>query len=485
MENTLLLAALPAPPPAPRRRPGLRLLAAAIVLGLAAGCSTKAPPDGEAVRRQALGHIDMPATWRGEDGRAGQVSDNWIAGFNDARLTALASEAVAANPDLRVGAVKVEQAGEYVNLAKAKLWPAVNVFGTGGLKGAGGDLSSALQGIMLAASWELDLWGRLRYGRNAAEETAASVRSDFEFARQSIAATTAKGWFTASETLLQQQITAEMVASAGQLAALAEKRWRIGVGNEQDVALARANMGTFQDNAAQVRQAHQQALRSLEVLLGRYPAAELQASRALTSMPGPVPVGMPLDMLERRPDLVAAERRVAAAFHRVGEAKAALLPTISLNASVAAIESNLLDLKEDFSNPTYGTGARLLAPVFQGGALDAQVEIRTLEQKEAVAQYAATALRAINDVENALAAEKVLADRVLLLQQTLADNERALALTTQSYQQGAADMRAVQQQQLNTFATRMALLRVRSEQLAQRVNLHLALGGSFTTVATP
>jgi len=182
--------------------------------------------------------------------------------------------------------------------------------------------------------------------------------------------------------------------------------------------------------------------------------------------------------------LVAAERRIAAAFNRVGEAKAARLPRLSLNASIADISSDVLQLKTDYENPSSGAGARLVAPIYQGGALNTQVEIRTLEQKEAVAQYASMALRAIGDVENALAAEKTLTERVQLLQRVVADNQRNLELVQASYRIGKTDLRTVQQQQLNLFAARLSLLRVQSEQLSQRVNLHLALGGSFESAAS-
>ena len=110
----------------------------------------------------------------------------------------------------------------------------------------------------------------------------------------------------------------------------------------------------------------------------------------------------------------------------------------------------------------------MIAPIYQGGALKAQVEIRTLEQKEAVAQYANLALRALGDVENALAAGNTLAERDRLLRGTVADNERALDLAQTSYRVGKADLRAVQQQQLNLDSARLALLRVQSEQLSQR-----------------
>jgi len=450
---------------------------------LFAGCKTKAPPTRAEIQQQALPNLALTNAWKA-GGAMGVIQDNWLDTFNDEQLNALVLEAVTNSPDLRVSAARVEQAGQYVELAKAALRPMLAIAGTGGFKGGGGsDVSSALQGIMLAASWEPDLWGRMRYGRNAAQASYASAQADFQFARQSLAATTAKSWFTASETWLQMQLAADMVKSAKDLVALAEKRQQVGAGNEQEVALARANLGTYQDTAKQVGLAHQQALRALELLLGRYPSAELAARESLPPLPGPVPVGMPLATLERRPDLIAAERRVAAAFNRVGEAKAARLPRLILNGSVAAVNSDVIELKPGFQNPVGGFGGKLIAPVYTGGALQAQVKIRTLEQKEAVAQYAAMALRAIGDVENALAAGQNLAEREQLLQQNVTDQQHALELAQTAYHVGQIDLRSVQQQQLSVYAARLTMLRVQSEELSQRANLHLVLGGSFETAA--
>jgi multidrug efflux system outer membrane protein len=448
---------------------------------LLTGCATKSPPTLAEIHQQSGSLTNLPLTnpWKAAPVSTNAIKDNWLATFGDAQLDALVVEAMTNNPDLRVASTKVEQAAEYVTLAKAALKPAVNLFGTGGLNMGGGDISSALQGISLGASWEPDLWGRMRYGRNAAQATQASVQADFEFARQSLAASTAKSWFTASETRQQQQIADDMVKAAQELVTLATQRQKVGPGSEQEVVLARASLGTFQDSARQIRLAHQQSLRALELLLGRYPAAELAARPDLAKLPDDLPAGLPIEMLERRPDMVAAERRVAAAFNRVGEAKAAQLPRLILNANVAAIDSDILQLKDDFENPTAGVGAKLIAPIYQGGALKTQVRIRTLEQKEAVASYARQALQALGDVENALGAAQTLAEREKGLAQVLTDSERALALAQTSYRVGSGDLRGVQQQQLNVHAARLALLRVQSEQLAQRVNLHLALGGSF------
>jgi multidrug efflux system outer membrane protein len=461
------------------------ILAAATVSLLIAGCATKAPPTSAEIRRQTgtLTNLDLSRPWKASTVSTNTIQDNWLATFADSQLNALVAEAVDHNPDLRVAAIRTQQAAEYVELARAALRPSVSLLGIGGFKMGGGDISSPLQGVSLGASWEPDLWGRLRYGRNAAQAGYASAQADFEFARQSLAATTAKAWFTATATWQQQQIAEQTVHSAEDLVKLATSRQQVGPGSEQDVAMAQASVGNFQDTARQLRLAHGQALRALELLLGRYPGAEIATRNDFPRVPGSLTAGVPLQMLERRPDLIAAERRVAAAFHRVGEAKASMLPRLVLSANVAVIQSDILQLKHDFSNPSSGAGARIMAPIYQGGALKTQVRIRTLEQQQAVAEYAQMALRAIADVEGALAASQSLAAREEGLSQVLAESGRALNFAQTSYRVGQGDLRAVQQQQLSVYSARMALLQVQSDQLAQRINLHLALGGSFEAPA--
>jgi outer membrane protein, multidrug efflux system len=459
------------------------LVIPAACIAVLTACAVDPPPPPEEVRKEALQGTEVRATWarsEGQDVAAAAIGDNWLATFDDPQLTALVNEAVARNPDLRAAGARVEQSAAYARSAQAQLYPWFNLLGTGGVKAGGGsDLSSALSGIMLGVSWEPDLWGRLRYGRNAAADTYASARADYEFARQSMAAQVARSWFMAIATRLELDAAEAMVASASSLVSLAQDRQRVGNGSEKDVALARAGLGTMEDSARQARQAHEQAVRSLEVLLGRYPATELAVASQLPGMPGPVPVGMPLNMLERRPDIIAAERRVAAAFNRVGEAKASLLPSIRLNASISALSSDVLQLQEDYSNPSGGAGGTLYFPLYHGGDLQAQIELRTAEQKEAVALYGSQVLRALGDVENALAASQILAQRVAILERVLADQEKALEFDDQAYRVGRQDMRGVQQQRQQVQSARIGYLRARNEELSQRVNLHLVLGGSF------
>jgi len=459
-----------------------RILAAAVAAAVVAtlgGCALKSPPPREDVVAQALPNFSIQEGWAAAAGSTGRVADNWLASFRDPQLDALVAEALAFNPDLRVAAARVEQAAAYVRLSGATLYPQLNLRASGS---AGAD-SNGVQGVGLFLNWELDLWGRIRAGREASQVQYVSAELDAEYARQSIAALVAKSWFLATEARLQKAIAEDMAAAAERQLGFAQDRLRVGLGNEYDVTLARANLATYRDGVQSLDLAYQQALRALETLAGRYPAAAVRVPAQLAPMPPAVPVGMPSDLLERRPDVVAAERRVAAAFYRVEEAKAAKLPRISLTAGVNSISSEVFVLK-DRDNPVWSVGAGLVAPLFLGGQLQAQQDIRTAEQKQAVAEYGRVGARAFGEVENALSAEFNLDAREAILKQAVADNARALELANIRYKVGSGDLRAVQQQQLALAAARTALLRVQSERLVQRVNLHLALGGGFDAPAT-
>ena len=453
------------------RRLGSVLIAAALT-----GCALKSPPERTEVAKQALPNLQVPTAWTAQGGLVGAIADKWLAGFNDPQLDALVQEALANNPDLQLAAGRVEQAAAFAKVAGATLYPQVTALARGG--GALSGDSSGLEGAGIFASWEIDLWGRVRAGRGAARDQHASAALDAEYARQSLAALVAKSWFLATEARLHKAIAEEMAGASERQLTLVQDRLRVGRGDEYEMALARANLATFRDSVRSLELAYQQALRALEALAGRYPAAALSVPAQLASLPGPIPVGMPSELLERRPDVIAAERRVAAAFYRVEEAKAARLPRISLTAAVTSISSDLFVLKER-DNPVWSAGASLTAPLYTGGALTGQIEVRTAEQKQAVAEYGRVGARAFGEVESALSTAFALEEREAILSQSVIHNSRALELANVRYRVGAGDLRAVQQQALALHAARTALLRVQAERLVQRVNLHLALGGGF------
>jgi NodT family efflux transporter outer membrane factor (OMF) lipoprotein len=447
-----------------------------LLLAALAACALDKPPSRDDSFQQSSPNLKAPGTWAEKGGMEGPVGNDWLAAFNDPRLAALVREALAYNVDLQAAAGRVERAAASVKSAGATLYPQVSLLARGG--GALSGDSSGLEGVGIFANWELDVWGRVRAGRAASSAQYDSASLDAEFARQSIAALVAKSWFLATEARLQKAVADEMTAAAARNLALAEDRRRVGSGDDYDVTLARASLATYRDAARNLEQAYRQSLRALEALAGRYPAATLEVPAELAAFPGPVPVGMPSALLERRPDVLAAERRLASAFYGTEQAKAARWPTISLTAAVSTVSSELFVLKNR-DDPIWSAGASIFAPVFFGGQLQAQVEARSADQKIALAEYGRVGSRAFGEVESALSAGFALEEREAILREAAADNARALEIANVRYRVGSGDLRAVQQQTLALSAARAALLRVQAERLVQRVNLHLALGGSF------
>lgn len=454
----------------------LRFFVPVVATMAVAGCALKEPPARDAITADALANLRAPLAWTASPVMPDPVEDNWLTGFADPVLDDLVGEALAYNPDLRIAAARVEVSAGYARLAGSAIYPAVNVLARGGGK-LGGD-GSGLTGAGFTASWELDLWGRVRAERAAGEAGLEAARLDEAFARQSIAALVAKSWILAIEARLQRRVAAEIAGLSDRSLGLARDRLRVGQGNEYDVALAQASLDTAIDAERQLAFAEAQALRAIETLVGRYPGTSLAVADRLPALPERLPAGLPVELLDRRPDVRAAERRVAAAFYGIEEAKAARWPKISLTAGLTSISSSLFVLQER-SNPVASIGANLLWPIFNGYALESQVDIRTAEQRLAIAEFGRVGARAFGEVEGAISALATSIDREAILGRAVASNARALELAGIRYRVGSDDLRAVIAQTMTLSASRTALLRVQSERRVQRVNLHLALGGSF------
>ena len=257
-----------------------------------------------------------------------------------------------------------------------------------------------------------------------------------------------------------------------------QTRLDVGAGQPQDVYLAKADLAGAKERQRQALGAFTQSVRSIEVLLGRYPGAELEVPRVFVPTPPGIPVGIPSALLERRPDLIAAERRVASAFHRIDAAEAAKMPSVSLTASGGSPSSEMAELLG--SGNFFSLGANFVAPLDIGGGLQAQVEIETANQEAALASYGSIALNAFNEVESALTNESLLLQREGLLADAVGNNESALGITKTQYDVGQVDFLSVLQLQARTLNSQISLIRIKNARLAQRVDLHLALGGSFS-----
>ena len=243
------------------------------------------------------------------------------------------------------------------------------------------------------------------------------------------------------------------------------------------MAFARTSAAQAHEIALISKQARDQSLRAVEILVGRYPQATLLKSTRLPALPPPIASGIPTDILERRPDIIAAEARVNSAFYTAAEKRLARLPKISLTAGFGYINSEVFSL---VNGPTssLGLGANVMMPLFQGGAIEAQIAYQNAEAQAALANYGKVVLNAFGDVENALNGEMTWRERSVLLNAQLQEQKQVLRRIEQEFTIGRVDQRQIQQQKIKTNSTEISYRQGQVDALTQRVNLYLALGGS-------
>jgi len=464
-----------------------RWAVASFVLLLACGCA-KAPP-----RTEPQASLTPPERWSSDRSSENDtVSDDWWMSFNDPFLPRIIELALEGNRDLAIAAARLEQAQAQATIAGADLKPSLGIavdatrqkqnfigfpFGGGGVP-----LTTFSRfGASVQSSWELDLWGRLRAGTQAALAEAHAGEADLHAARQSIAAQTAKVWFAILEARQQLDLARDSVESFKQSVSQVEARYASGTRPPLDLRLARSNLAAAQALDLRREQQLDQATRQLDLLLGQYPdgsAAGLDSARQLPAPPPAIPVGLPSELIGRRPDLIAAERRLAASDARYRQARRSLYPRLSLTAAGGSSSDSLGDLLDgDFG--VWNLAANLTQPLFQGGRLRAGVRLAEAVGDETAASYVAQALRAYSEVETALAAESLLAREVQHLGSAAHELKAARELAERRYRRGVGEYLVVLESQSRALVAEAEWLALRRRQLENRIDLHLALGGGF------
>ena len=452
------------------------VLCSAAALSITACASVASIEEAGSAARESL--PQTAEAWRAGEDNAGAVEVGWIAAFDDPVLTALVGEAQVHNRNLQVAAANVERSRALARQAGAALTPNVNLAFGASEGGAVERTSRTGFSTGLALNWELDVWGRIRSGRQAAVAGARAAEADYVFSQYSLAAGVARAYFLVIEAGLQEGVARDTVEALEETARIVNVQYENGLASSQDLALTRSDLATARDTLTNTAGARRDALRALEILLGRYPGAELEVRETLPDAPPPPPAGVPSEILERRPDLIAAERDVAAAFSSLQSAKAARLPAISLTSEIGGTSDSLANLL-DPANVAWTVAGNLVAPLFDGGARQSQVEISTAEQKQAVAAYGQAALDAFGEVETNLDQGVVLVDRLSSLSEAASEANEAYRIARLRYDEGETDLIDVLNIQQRVFSAESNLAAVRRLLLDQRVNLNLALGGGW------
>jgi NodT family efflux transporter outer membrane factor (OMF) lipoprotein len=511
----------------------------ALIAIIAAGCASV---DEELLEAKLP---EPPAGWTAAEDIADPPVGDWLAPFADQALYTLVAEAMERNNDLRAAAANLEAARAGAKITRAGLLPSINASGNasrnaivsdpslaaqaggsqvssgtsagdlerqfgvdadgdgrldgldlfvgprGGAPGQDGIAESPLpnrrvyiNNYSLGAqiNWEIDLWGRLTDETRAAYKDANASVADLQAARLSIAGAVAQSWFGLIEARQQRELAERDTAARESNLRVTERRYDRGVASSLDVRLSRSALGSSQANLAFRQRAEQEAARRLEVLLGRYPAAELEAAAKLPELPALAGAGAPGDILARRPDLIAAEARMEASGLRARAARKQMLPRLTLSSQIGTSGPDLSDLI-DPERLAGNMAAGLFTPLFQAGRVRANAKRQRAIAEASLLNYAQTALRAYEEAENAIAAENFLASQEAALKYAFEEAASAEELTERRYASGTATIFDLLNSQTRRISAEGQYIGAQRNRVANRVALYLAIGGDF--IAAP
>jgi outer membrane protein, multidrug efflux system len=408
---------------------------------------------------------------------AAAAPQDWIVALNDPVLTALVGEAMDSNPSLRAARAGLDAARAASRAASGARLPSADA--RLGVTEADGPLQSGTSySATLEASWTADVWGRLGDQARASALSAEAASADWRGARLTIAANVAQAWYGLIDAREQYLLAQRDVETRTRQLESVERRFQRGVVRSSDLRTARSALASSEAALASRERARDAAARGLETLLGRYPANAMALDGALPDL-GPVTdPGSPQSLLQRRPDIVAAEARMQAAGFSAEAARKALYPGLSLRAELRDVAANPGDVF-DARNLASSVSASILAPLFRGGQLRAERDRQVALAEQASARLVETVLTALREVENALAADARLERRVNALASASAEAQAALELVEQQYASGIATIFELIDAQTRVIQAQSQLITARRERVDNRIALHLAIAGGF------
>lgn len=463
-----------------------------LILLFVAGCASAPKSTGPRLE------VDPPTTWSSASEAAATPIDTlWWTRLGDSGLDSLIEAALGYNYNLQAAAARLGAAAAQAKIAGAPLLPQLNTgfnasrrkqnfigLPFGGTDSGVQNSESTSYGVSVDISWELDLWGRLSATQAAALADLQAADAHYLGARLSLVAQTGKAWFAAVEAGRQTELAEQTLQNYETSEAQVRERYERGVRPSLDLRLIVAEMESARDRLHQRRQLLSRSVRQLELLLGRYPSGALKPGLNLPAVVPAVPAGLPANLIARRPDLISAERSLAASHARVQAARRALYPRISLTASGGTSTDDLSNLLNgDYA--VWNLIGNIVQPLFQGGRLRANVDLSKSQETADLALFAQTVLTAYAEVENGLTDVSILASRQKALEAAVEQSTAARRLSEERYASGLTDLITMLSAQRAAYAAESQLLTVKRLRLDAQINLHLALGGGFPTNSEP
>lgn len=420
--------------------------------------------------------VSTPAHWSvGENPGAGQVTKDWWTNFGSAELDGLMTQALTQNTDIRAGIHRVEQARASLKIAGADLLPSV-----GGSAGASRSRDDGSYGSSISIgadiAYELDLFGRNRAGVESARAGLSSAQFDQDALNLVVMSDVATGYFTLLNLRERLRIADENLVNAREVLRIIQARFDLGSASALDLSQQKSSVAGSDAARAALERQISNAENALAVLLGQAPQTLSFNGKNLNGLNVPdINPGQPSSLLQRRPDIRAAEADLIAANADIGAARAALFPSVTLGTNWSTVAAG-------FGNPAVtamSLAAALSAPIFQGGRLEGGVEQATARQAELAENYRKTVLVSFQEVEDALAAVRSAQAREQLLAIAVREARSSYDLSRQQYDAGAIDFQRLLDTQTALLSAQDSHAQARLERLLAAVDLYKALGGGW------
>ncbi len=446
---------------------------------LLAGCA--AGPDYSRPTLALPEHFKEAPDWKPAQPRDGEARGAWWSVFDDAELDALVQRVEVSNQSLRAAVGAYDQAVALAAQARAQFFPVAsgNVAYTRARSPGVGTANAA--SVRFAASWEPDLFGRVRRSVEAATASAQASDATLEATKLALQAQLAQDYFLLRVADAQNRLLDDTVDGYSKFLTLTRTRYQAGVVARADVAAAESQLASAQAQRADAKLARAQLEHAIAVLVGSAPADfSLPARNALpTAQRLPqIPAALPAELLERRPDIAAAERRAAAANAQIGVAQSAFFPALTIAAGGGWSGPSFGDLLSA-PNRVWSLGPALAATLFDAGARSAATDAARAGFEQAAANYRQTVLAALQEVEDNLAALRILEDEARLQNEAVRAARESLEQTTNQYRAGTVSYLNVITAQATLYNAQRTELEVRGRQLTANVTLISALGGGW------
>jgi NodT family efflux transporter outer membrane factor (OMF) lipoprotein len=434
--------------------------------------------------------------WKQSEPGDAYLKGKWWEVYNDPALNTLEEQVSISNQNVLAAEATYREAKAAVTVARAGLLPTVTttpaITTTSIGKNAAGTTTAASAGAVtrstfnlpVAASWEPDLWGSIRRGITAASETAQASAGDLENAKLLYQSELAQDYFGLRGNDAEADLLTRTEASYEEYLTLTRNRFNGGVASDLDVAQAESQLYAVQSQLIDLGVQRAQYEHAIAMLTGKAPVEVAIPAEASMKPPPPVPIGVPSELLQRRPDIAAAERRVAAANEQIGIAIAAFYPTLTLNGSVGLEAGSLLKW---FTWPArvWSVGPQLAETLFDAGRRRGVVTEQRAAYDATVATYRGTVLTAFQQVEDNLAALRILEGESAKEQETIQSANRALTVSTAQYTAGTVNYLTVITAQATLLTAQVTAVNVLTRRLTASVVLIQALGGGWNTSDLP